>query len=134
MKFGLSYTAISKQLGSKLVTCDPRIDSLYQKYGVNSRIELLENADLNKATVVNIEEMPYWKYEGNQLVQTWPICKKALKNIMVLLEQEKDDKRMFELIYSSNKLNKFMLLKEGKEKIYIYRVKPVYLPFQQKPI
>lgn len=134
LKNGLSFAEINQELEASIRTCDPRIDSLCQKYGVSNRIDLVKKADLNKVTVANIEEIPYWKYEDNQLVQTFPICKKALKNIMELLEQEKDDKRMFELIYSSNKLNKFLLLKKGEEKFYIYRARPVYLPCRQKPI
>lgn len=134
LKNGLNFAEINQELETPIRTCDPRIDSLYQKYGVNNRINFVEKADLNKVIVTKIEEIPYWKYEGNQLVQTLPICKKALKNIMELLEQEKDDKIEFELIYSSNKLNKFLLLKKGEEKFYIYRAKPVYLLSRQKPI
>lgn len=134
LKNGLSFAEINQDLQITIQTYDQRIDSLCLKYGVDDRTELVRKADLNKITVANIEEIPYWKYEGNQLVQTFPICKKALKNIMELLKQEKDDKRMFELIYSSNKLNKFLLLKKGEEKFYIYRARPVYLPCRQKPI
>lgn len=134
LKNGLNFAEINQELETPIRTCDPRIDSLCLKYGVDDRTELIRKADLNKITVANIEEIPYWKYEGNQLVQILPICKKALKNIMELLEQEKDDKIEFELIYSSNKLNKFLLLKKGEEKFYIYRAKPVYLLSRQKPI
>lgn len=88
---------------------------------------------MNKVIVTKIEEIPYWKYEGNQLVQTLPICKKALKNIMELLEQEKDDKKEFELIYSSNKLNKFLILERGTEKFYLYRQRSISPLSQRKP-
>lgn len=125
LKNGLNFAEINQKLETPIRTCDPRIDSLYQKYGVNNRINLVEKADLNKVIVTKIEEIPYWKYEGNQLVQTLPICKKALKNIMELLEQEKDDKKEFELIYSSNKLNKFLILERGTEKFYLYRQRSI---------
>lgn len=133
LKQGFCYTAISEQLGSKLVTCDPRIDSLCLKYGVNNRIDLVEKADLNKITVANIEEMPYWKYENSQLVQSIPICKKSLKNLLTLLEQVKDDKKEFKLIYSSNKLNKFLILERGTEKFYLYRQRSISPLSQRKP-
>lgn len=125
LKFGLSFTEISKGLNKSLRTCDPRIDSLYQKYGVIDRLELSKKADLKKVTVANIEEIPYWEYEGTQLVQSIPICKKAVENIISLLLQVEDDKKEFKIIYSANKLNKFWLFDNGVEKIYLYRQKPV---------
>lgn len=125
LKFGLSFTEISKELNKSLRTCDPRIDSLYQKYGVIDRLELSKKADLKKVTVANIEEIPYWEYEGTQLVQSIPICKKAVENIISLLLQVEDDKKEFKIIYSANKLNKFWLFDNGVEKIYLYRQKPV---------
>ena len=125
LKFGLSFTEISKGLNKSLRTCDPRIDSLYQKYGVLDRLELSKKADLKKVTVANIEEIPYWEYEGTQLVQSIPICKKAVENIISLLLQVEDDKKEFKIIYSANKLNKFWLFDNGVEKIYLYRQKPI---------
>lgn len=125
LKFGLSFTEISKELNKSLRTCDPRIDSLYQKYRVIDRLELSKKADLKKVTVANIEEIPYWEYEGTQLVQSIPICKKAVENIISLLLQVEDDKKEFKIIYSANKLNKFWLFDNGVEKIYLYRQKPI---------
>lgn len=134
-KLGLNYAEISKCLNKPLRTCDPSIDSLYQKYGVVDRIELIKKANLNKITVANIEEIPYLKYEDTQLVQSIPICKKAVENILDLLSLEEDDKREFELIYSANRLNKFLLLKGGGgEKIYVYRYQIISPLSQQKPI
>lgn len=66
-KLGLNYTEISKCLNKPLRTCDPRIDSLYQKYGVVDKIELIKKANLNKITVANIEEIPYLKYDYSNL-------------------------------------------------------------------
>lgn len=123
LTLGLSFTEISQKLNKPLRTCDPRIDSLYQKYGVNNRIELIKKADLKKVTVAKIEGIPYWKYENTQLVQSISICKKAVENIISLLSQVEDDKREFKIIYSANKLNKFLLLDNGVEKIYLYRQK-----------
>ena len=84
LKLGLSFTEISKELNKPLRTCDPRIDSLYQKYRVIDRLELSKKADLKKVTVANIEEIPYWEYEGTQLVQSIPICKKAVENLSLI--------------------------------------------------
>lgn len=123
LTLGLSFTEISRKLNKPLRTCDPRIDSLYQKYGVNNRIELIKKADLKKVTVAKKEGIPYWKYENTQLVQSIPICKKAVENIISLLSQVEDDKKEFKIIYSANKLNKFLLLDNGVEKIYLYRQK-----------
>lgn len=123
LTLGLSFAEINRKLNKPLRTCDPRIDSLYQKYGVNNRIELIKKADLKKVTVAKIEGIPYWKYENAQLVQSIPICKKAVENIISLLSQVEDDKREFKIIYSANKLNKFLLLDNGVEKIYLYRQK-----------
>ena len=123
LTLGLSFAEINRKLNKPLRTCDPRIDSLYQKYGVVNRIELIKKADLKKVTVAKIEGIPYWKYENTQLVQSIPICKKAVENIISLLSQVEDDKREFKIIYSANKLNKFLLLDNGVEKIYLYRQK-----------
>lgn len=123
LTLGLSFAEINRKLNKPLRTCDPRIDSLYQKYGVVNRIELIKKADLKKVTVAKIEGIPYWKYENTQLVQSIPICKKAVENIISLLSQVEDDKREFKIIYSANKLNKFLLLDNGVDKIYLYRQK-----------
>ena len=123
LTLGLSFAEINRKLNKPLRTCDPRIDSLYQKYGVVNRIELIKKADLKKVTVAKIEGIPYWKYENTQLVQSIPICRKAVENIISLLSQVEDDKREFKIIYSANKLNKFLLLDNGVDKIYLYRQK-----------
>lgn len=133
LNLGLSFTEISKKLNKPLRTCDPRIDSLYQKYGVVNRIELIKKADLKKVTVAKIEGIPYWEYENTQLVQSIPICKKAVENIISLLSQVEDDKREFKIIYSANKLNKFLLLDNGVEKIYLYRQRLISPLYRQKP-
>ena len=48
---GLSFAEINRKLNKPLRTCDPRFDSLYQKYGVVNSIELIKKADLKKVTV-----------------------------------------------------------------------------------
>lgn len=130
LKNNQTFAEINKNLAKPIRTCDPRIDSLCQKYGVADRAELVNKADLEKVSVADIEEIPYWEYENSQLVQSITICKKSLKNLLTLLEQVKDDKKEFKLIYSSNKLNKFLILERGTEKFYLYRQRPISFPRQ----
>ena len=133
LKDNLTFAEINKNLAKPIRTCDPRIDSLCQKYGVTNRVELVNKADLEKVSVADIEEIPYWEYENSQLVQSIPICKKSVKNLLTLLEQVEDDKKEFKLIYSSNKLNKFLILERGTEKFYLYRQRPISPLSQRKP-
>lgn len=130
LKDNLTFVEINKNLATPIRTCDPRIDSLCQKYGVADRVELVNKADLEKVSVADIEEIPYWEYENSQLVQSIPISKKSVKNLLTLLEQVEDDKKEFKLIYSSNKLNKFLILERGTEKFYLYRQHPISFPRQ----
>lgn len=125
LKNNLTFAEINKNLAKPIRTCDPRIDSLCQKYGVANRLELVNKADLEKVSVTDIERIPYWEYENSQLVQSIPISKKSVKNLLTLLEQVEDDKKEFKLIYSSNKLNKFLILERGTEKFYLYRQQPI---------
>ena len=90
-------------------------------------------ADLEKVSVTDIEGIPYWEYENSQLVQSIPISKKSVKNLLTLLEQVEDDKKEFRLIYSSSKLNKFLILERGTEKFYLYRQRPISTLFLRKP-
>ena len=78
LKNNQTFAEINKNLAKPIRTCDPRIDSLCQKYGVTNRVELVYKADLEKVSVADIEEIPYWEYENSQLVQSIPICKKNL--------------------------------------------------------
>ena len=133
LKNNLTFAEINKNLAKPIRTCDPRIDSLCQKYGVADRLELVNKADLEKVSVTDIEGIPYWEYENSQLVQSIPISKKSVKNLLTLLEQVEDDKKEFKLIYSSNKLNKFLILERGTEKFYLYRQQPIYPLSQRKP-
>ena len=130
LKNNQTFARINKKLSKPIRTCDPRIDSLCQKYGATDRVELVNKADLEKVSITDIEEIPYWEYENSQLVQRIPICKKTVKNLLILLEQVEDDKREFKLIYSSNKLNKFLILEREIEKFYLYRQRPISFPRQ----
>ena len=122
LKENLSYAEISKKLNKPLRTCDSRIDSLYQKYGADNRQDLVKRANLDKVEVAKIENIPYWQYEGTQLVQKIPVCKRDVERLLKLLENE-DEKEKFNLVYSSNYLYKFMYLEMPSGKEYIQRNK-----------
>lgn len=122
LKKNLSYAEISKKLNKPLRTCDSRIDSLYQKYGADNRQDLVKRANLDKVEVAKIENIPYWQYEGTQLVQKIPVCKRDVERLLKLLENE-DEKEKFNLVYSSNYLYKFMYLEMPSGKEYIQRNK-----------
>ena len=62
LKENLSYAEISKRLSEPLRTCDSRINSLYQKYGVDNKLDLAQRANLDKVEVARIENIPYWHF------------------------------------------------------------------------
>ena len=86
LKENLSYAEISKKLNEPLRTCDSRINSLEQKYGVDSRQDLVKRAKLDKIEVVKTEQIPYWQYDGTQLVQKIPVCKRDIERLLKLME------------------------------------------------
>lgn len=122
LKENLSYAEISRKLNEPLRTCDSRINSLEQKYGVSNRIELVKRANLDKVEVVKIENIPYWQYDGTQLVQKIPVCKRDIERLLKLLEAE-DELKKFNLVCSSNNLYRFMYLEMPSGKEYIQRNK-----------
>ncbi len=122
LKENLSYAEISRKLNEPLRTCDSRVNSLYQKYGVDNRKDLVKKANLDKVEIARIDNIPYWQYEGTQLVQKIPVCKRDVERLLKLLENE-DEKEKFNLVYSSNYLYKFMYLEMPSGKEYIQRNK-----------
>lgn len=100
---GLSREKINKQLSKTLKTNDCRIEALYQKYGANNRIQLLEKADLQKVEVCNKETIPYWKYDENdQLISEIYLSKKDIIKLMKILEKEQNENKLFKITYSNN--------------------------------
>lgn len=122
LKENLSYAEISKKLNEPLRTCDSRINSLEQKYGVDNRQDLVKRANLDKVEVAKIENIPYWQYDGSQLVQKIPVCKRDIERLLKLMEAE-DEIEKFNLVYSSNYLYRFMYLEMPSGKEYIQRNK-----------
>lgn len=128
LKENLGYAEISRMLNEPLRTCDGRVNSLYQKYGVDNRHDLVKRANLDKVEVARIENIPYWQYEGTHLVQKIPVCKRDVKRLLKLLEQE-ETRKSFNLVYSSNYLYKFMYLEKSNKKEYIQRNKIINMNF-----
>ena len=89
---------------------------------MDNRWDLVKRANFNKVEVVRIENIPYWQYEGTQLVQEIPVCKRDVERLLKLLEQE-DEREKFNLVSSSNYLYKFLFLEKTNKKEYIQRNK-----------
>ena len=116
---GKRYAEISDNLEKRLCSCDPRIDSLYIKYGVNDRVELAKRVNFDKIEICTNDDIPYWKYdENNQLISKIPIAKEDVEKLMKLFEQEKEDNCY--LVYSPNTLYEYLALETPNRKEYIY--------------
>ena len=59
LKDNLTFVEINKNLATPIRTCDPRIDSLCQKYGVADRVELVNKADLEKVSITFFMDFRY---------------------------------------------------------------------------
>ena len=117
IKIGLSNPEIKEKFGIPLCTNDPRVDSLFQKYGANDKVELIENADLRKVEVCTKENIPYFEYDKDmQLVKKIPVCKKDVERLMKIFENVQDEEEIFSLVYCSNTLNEYLFLEE-----YVYK-------------
>lgn len=117
---GLNHSEINQITNLKLCTNDPRIDSLYQKYGVYSRIELTQKADLSKVEVVDLKDMPYFEYDDSQLVKKIPVSKKDIQTLMKIFESVEDETECYNLVYSSNTMDESLYIetKSNRECVY----------------
>lgn len=59
LKNNQTFAEINKNLSKPMRTCDPRIDSLCQKYGVTNRVELVNKADLEKVSITFFMDFRY---------------------------------------------------------------------------
>ena len=105
---------------------DPRIVSLCKKYGIyNYNVnELIKKADLNKAVVINKrEEIPYFRYNGYELVDSIKICKKDIKELVVFFNNfVKDDDKYYEMItYDDGFCSYLELIDKENNKKYTIR-------------
>ncbi len=116
---GLNQSEINKTTDLKLCTNDPRVNSLYQKYRVYDRIELIKKADLDKAEIVDITDMPYFEY-NEQLVKKIPVSKKDIQGLMKLLKTVEDNEEYFDLVYSPNTMDEYLYLETKNGKKYVY--------------
>ncbi len=99
IKIGLNNDEIKEKFGIELIENDYRLHALYQKYGVNNINNLLQVADLKKIEVLPKEKIPYYLYDGFELVHKIKICKNDVINLVKFFENVQDDTKEYSLIY-----------------------------------
>ena len=102
IKIGLNNTEIKEKFGIELIKNDSRLNASFQKYGVSSINELLQIADLKKVEVLPKEKIPYYQYEGSELVHKIKICKNDAINLIKFFKNVSDNTKEYELIYRKN--------------------------------
>ena len=121
IKMGLSNSEIEKKFKMRLYCNDPRLSSLYKKYGIKNKgkglkYALFEKADLDFVKVVSIDEIPYFEYENTlgskipSLVKKIKITKKDVSNLFKYFRNVDDEDREFELIFDEDAFNMFKVL------------------------
>lgn len=108
IKIGLNNTEIKEKFGIELIKNDSRLNALYQKYGASSMDELLQIADLKKVEVLPKEKIPYYQYEGSELVHKIKFYKNDVVNLLNFFKNVSDNSKEYELIYR-NKSNGFKI-------------------------
>ncbi len=98
IKIGLNNTEIKEKFGIELIKNDSRLNALYQKYGVSGINELLQIADLQKVEVLPKEKIPYYQYEGSELVHKIKICKNDVVNLIKFFENVSDSEQEYEIM------------------------------------
>ncbi len=117
---GLSLNDISKNLNKTLCTCDPRIDSVFQKFGVSSKADF-QKVNLDKVELCEKENMPYFEYDNKQLVKKIPVRKKDIAKIYNIFKNISNEHTKFNLVCSTNKLYGYLYLENSTGKEYIYK-------------
>lgn len=122
-KMNLTNNDIFKHFGIRIYTNDPRVDSLYKKYGVKDRIALIQKADLKKVEVCeSVEDIPFFTYDDNkQLVKVIRICKKDVISLLKILETVQYENKSFQLVQCSNTLNEYLCVKIGDTEKFLYQ-------------
>ena len=98
IKIGLNNTEIKEKFGIELIKNDSRLNALYQKYGVSGINELLQIADLQKVEVLQKEKIPYYQYEGSELVHKIKICKNDVVNLIKFFFFLSDSEQEYEIM------------------------------------
>ena len=98
IKIGLNNTEIKEKFGIELIKNDSRLNALYQKYGVSGINELLQIAGLQKVEVLQKEKIPYYQYEGSELVHKIKICKNDVVNLIKFFENVSDSEQEYEIM------------------------------------
>lgn len=102
IKIGLNNTEIKEKFDIELIENDSRLNALYQKYGANSINELVQIADLKKVEVLPKEKIPYYQYEGSELVHKIKICKNDVIKLTNFFDNVSNNTKEYELIYHEN--------------------------------
>ena len=102
IKIGLNNTEIKEKFGIELIKNDSRLNALYQKYGASSMDELLQITDLKKVEILPKGKIPYYQYEGSELVHKIKICKNDAINLIKFFKNVSDNTKEYELIYRKN--------------------------------
>ena len=115
IKSGLSQQEIKQQFGITMYFNDPRLSSLYKKYGIKNegkglKYALFQKADINKAEVVNIDEIPYFEYENNTLVKKIKITKEDFSALEKFFKKVKNKNKEYELILDEDAFNMYRFL------------------------
>lgn len=111
---------IDKRLNKKLCTNDPRINALFQKYGVDNRIDLINKAYIEKVEICKKRNIPYFEYDEMQLVKKIPVCKSDVKKLIEIFDKIQDEDKNFNLVYSRNTLDEYIYLEVQNNKEYVY--------------
>ena len=98
IKIGLNNTEIKEKFGIELFVNDSRISALFQKYGAGSINKLLQGADLKKVEILSKEKIPYYQYEGSELVHKIKICKNDVINLIKFFENVSDSEQEYEIM------------------------------------
>lgn len=108
IKIGLNSTEIKEKFDIELVENDLRLSALYQKYGACSINELLQIADLKKVEILSKEKIPYYQYEGSELVYKIKICKNDVIKLTNFFDNVSDNTKGYDLIYR-NRFDNFKI-------------------------
>ena len=98
IKIGLNNTEIKEKFGIELIENDSRLNALYQKYRVSSINELLQIADLKKVEVLPKEKIPYYQYEGSELVHKIKFYKNDVIYLIKFFENVTDCEQEYEIM------------------------------------
>jgi len=113
LKIGLNNKEIKEKFKIQIYTNDPRLAALCKKYGIygyNFKKKLVKTTDLKQITVLPINKIPFYQYEGIELVNKIKIRKKDITKLNEFFKNVSDDSQEYELIYNEDYFNLFKFL------------------------